>query len=251
MVSSRDFLHDIRLIVFDLDGTLIDSREDLALSANAMRQQMGLGPLAYNVITSYIGHGVTNLVRRALANGAAGGTIGDETIEQCTRIFLDYYWEHKLDNTVAYPGVVEALADLEGFRMAVLTNKPVRFSIAILEGLGIARRFEFIYGGNSFEHKKPDPAGLLKIMKDTASAPGQTLMVGDSDTDMLTGRNGGVWTCGVTYGLAPQTLIETPPDVLLGDLRDLPPLVKAGRSSNVLQDPHHPTPGKPAASNEL
>ena len=247
MVSSNDFLCDIRLIVFDLDGTLIDSREDLALSVNAMRQQMGLGLLAYDVITSYVGHGVTNLVRRALANGASGG-LSAEAIEQGTRLFLDYYWEHKLDRTVAYPGVVEALAELDRRRMAVLTNKPVRFSTAILEGLGIARHFEFIYGGNSFESKKPDPEGLLKIMKDTGSAPGQTLMVGDSDTDVLTGRNGHVWTCGVTYGLAPETLVVTPPDVLLADLRDLPPLLEAGKSAP--QDPH-PTPWKPEASKEL
>lgn len=130
-----------------------------------------------------------------------------------------------LDHTVTYPGVREALEEVADRKLAVLTNKPVKFSQAILEGLGLSRYFTHVYGGNSFEQKKPDPVGLVTIMRESAAVAAQTMIVGDSDTDVLTGRNAGVWTCGVTYGLAPETLVTTPPDFVLDDLRDLPSLL--------------------------
>jgi phosphoglycolate phosphatase len=239
---------DFRLIVFDLDGTLIDSKEDLALSVNLMRGEMGLAPLEYELIASYVGQGVGVLVRRALGNGKPE-TVPDADVERGVEIFLRTYRLHMLDHTVPYDGVREALAVLTDRRspesaespepgkltvprsLAVLTNKPVNFSRAILVGLGIASYFAFVYGGNSPElnqQKKPDPAGVFKLMGDTGATADQTLMVGDSDTDVLTGRNAGVWTCGVTYGIGSHTLATTPPDVLLGDLRELPPLLGLG-----------------------
>jgi len=221
-----EILLSIRLVIFDLDGTLIDSRQDLIESVNAMRRQMNLDALPEAVIESYVGRGVVTLIRRALANGSPGEA-SQETIDLATRFFLDYYWVHKLDHTVAYDGVREALEELSDRKLAVLTNKPVVFSRAILAGLGLADYFCFVYGGNSFAEKKPDPCGIFKLMTDTGSSAGETLIVGDSDTDVLTGRNAGVWTCGVTYGLAPQTLETTAPDVLLDDLRELPVLLNA------------------------
>ncbi len=220
MAIAQDALVEIQLLVFDLDGTLVDSKKDLALSVNAMRERMGLGPLPHDRIGSYVGQGVTVLIRRAL-----GDPTTDENVEKATAIFMDYYRIHMLDNTFTYPGVREALAELEGRKLAVLTNKPVIFSREMLDRLGIARCFAFIYGGNSFAQKKPDPMGLWKLMSDTGVQARETLMVGDSDTDVLTGRNAGVWTCGVTYGFGEHTLENTPPDVLVHDLRDLPPLL--------------------------
>jgi len=237
---------DIRLIVFDLDGTLIDSKEDLALSVNLMRGEMGQTPLEYELIASYVGQGVGVLVRRALGNGKPEA-VPDADVERGVDIFLRTYRLHMLDHTVTYDGVREALAELDGRqsppssqsvargltvprKMAVLTNKPVIFSRAILAGLGIASHFAFVYGGNSPElnqTKKPDPVGVFKLMGDTGATAEQTLMVGDSDTDVLTGRNAGVWTCGVTYGIGSHTLEATPPDALLGDLRELPPLLRS------------------------
>jgi phosphoglycolate phosphatase len=126
-------------------------------------------------------------------------------------IFLDYYREHMLDHTTLYPGVRGGLEQLGDRTLAVLTNKPVRFSREMLERLGLAPLFTAIYGGNSFPQKKPDPVGVEKLMADTGARERQTLMVGDSDTDVLTGRNAGVWTCGVTYGFGAHTLEETPP----------------------------------------
>jgi len=216
--------NQIQLVVFDLDGTLVDSKQDLALSVNAMRHEMGLSPLPLDLIPSYIGHGATELVRRAL------GTLGtSENVEKGLAFFLSYYREHMLDHTAPYPGVPEALEKLQAHKLGVLTNKPVIFSREMLTRLGFAPYFAFIYGGNSFPQKKPDPMGLRKLMEDFEVPVAQTLMVGDSDTDVLTGRNAGVWTCGVTYGFGAHTLVENPPDLLLSDLRDLPPLLNGQR----------------------
>jgi len=216
----------IRLLVFDLDGTLVDSKLDLALSVNAMRGDMGLAPLSLDLIASYVGHGVTLLVRRSLGNLATS-----ENVEKGLAFFLDYYRCHMLDHTAPYPGVAEALAKLSSLRMAVLTNKPVNFSREMLSRLGFAPSFAYIYGGNSFPQKKPDPVGLLKLMEDLHLSARQTLMIGDSDTDVLTGRNAGVWTCGVTYGFGAHTLQIVSPDVLIDDMRELPALLDGHRAA--------------------
>ena len=153
----------VRLLVFDLDGTLVDSKQDLALSVNAMRAEMGLPPSPLDFIASYVGHGVNLLVRRSLGTQAT-----DENVEKGLAFFLDYYRDHMLDHTAPYPGVSEALEKLGGHKMAVLTNKPVNFSREMLTRLGFAPYFAYIYGGNSFPQKKPDPIGLHKLMEDLA-----------------------------------------------------------------------------------
>ncbi len=220
MTTSGQAWQEIQLVVFDLDGTLVDSKKDLALSVNAMRQQMGLEPLPFELIASYVGHGVTALVTRAF-----GDLASEENVRKGLAYFLDYYRQHMLDHTRMYPGVPEALEEMKNRTLAVLTNKPVRFSQEMLARLGVAHKFAYIYGGNSFPQKKPDPVGLRKLMEDLRVSQRQTLMVGDSDTDVLTGRNAGVRTCGVTYGFGAPSLQEAPPDVLLNDLRELPPLL--------------------------
>ena len=214
----------VRLLVFDLDGTLVDSKQDLALSINAMREDMGLGPLSLDLIASYVGHGVTLLVRRSL--GPQGS---NENVEKGLAFFLAYYREHMLDHTAPYPGVGEALTALRDYKMAVLTNKPVNFSREMLSRLGFAPHFAYIYGGNSFRQKKPDPTGLNKLMGDLQVSPEETMMVGDSDTDVLTGRNAGVWTCGVSYGFGAHTLETVPPDLIIDDMRELAPLLNGRR----------------------
>ena len=213
-------LPGIELVVFDLDGTLADTKSDLALSVNAMREYMGLVPLPLEAITYYVGHGVTALVRHALGDKAA-----DDEVKKGLTFFLDHYEHHLLDNTIAYPGVREALEELRNRKLAILTNKPTRFCREIVTGLGLAPYFFQIFGGDSFPLKKPDPTGIRSLMNLVSTPAEKALMVGDSDTDVLTGRNAGVWTCGVTYGYAPQTVEEACPDLLLDNLRDLPPLL--------------------------
>jgi phosphoglycolate phosphatase len=222
MTMSKPALHDIRLLIFDLDGTLIDSKTDLVLSVNAMREQMGLPRLDTGAVLSYVGRGVTTLIRRALGEGAS-----DDEVARASALFLDYYGCHLLDNTVPYPCVRQALDELRGRKMAVLTNKRIDFSREILEGLELAHYFSWIYGDTSFPEKKPNPVGVLKLMSDTGTPAHQTLIVGDSETDVLTGRNAGIWTCGVTYGFGAHTLEAVPPDLILDDLRDLPRLLNS------------------------
>jgi phosphoglycolate phosphatase len=212
--------NQLKLFVFDLDGTLVDSKQDLALSVNAMRQDMSLSLLPLDLIASYVGNGVSTLVRRALGTFAT-----DENVKRGLAFFLQYYRDHMLDNTTPYPGVPEALEALRGHKMAVLTNKPVIFSREMVMRLGFAPYFAFVYGGNSFAQKKPDPMGLHKLMEDLQVPATETLMVGDSDIDILTGRNAGAWTCGVTYGFGAHTLQLAAPDLVLDDLRELPRLV--------------------------
>lgn len=220
MPIPRETLAAIELLIFDLDGTLVDSKTDLALSVNAVRELMGLGPLPHELIASYVGQGVTNLIRRALGDQAT-----DESVEKALALFLEYYRHHMLDNTVMYPGVPETLEKLRRRKLTVLTNKPVNFSREMLKRLGVADRFAFIYGGNSFEQRKPDPVGVNRLIGDTGVAARQTMIVGDSDTDVLTGRNAGVWTCAVTYGYGAASLDECQPDLLLDDFRELPVLL--------------------------
>jgi phosphoglycolate phosphatase len=219
--EERNRLGRVRVLIFDLDGTLIDSKLDLALSVNAARQHLGLQPLAHQRIFGFVGQGAPTLIRKSLGSEAT-----DADVERALAYFLDYYRQHMLDNTVPYPGVVEGLAtlDIPARPMAVLTNKPERFSRRILEGLGLAAHFRFIYGGNSFERKKPDPLGVEILLRDFAAQPREAMLVGDSEIDVQTARNAGIWACGVTYGLGSHRLKEYPPDVLLDSLTELPAL---------------------------
>lgn len=220
MVISKQDLDQIELLIFDLDGTLVNSEQDLANSVNAMLNLVGREPLSVERIASYVGQGVTVLVARAFGDGAS-----EEEVEQGVDIFRKHYREHMLDNTVPYSGVREALDELAGRKMAVLTNKPVNFSRRMLSGLGLTERFLRIYGGDSFENKKPDPIGINRLMEETQVPASKTMMVGDSISDIMAGRNAGVWTCGVNYGFGAPTLDEAPPDIRIDNLRELPHLL--------------------------
>ncbi len=222
MTDNHNRFAAVRVLIFDLDGTLIDSKLDLALSVNAMLEYMRRAPLPHDTIYSLVGNGAPVLVRRALCEGAGPSEITDDEVDRGLSYFLSYYRAHMLDNTVAYPGVREALVLLEQHPMAVLTNKPVNFSRAILEGLGLSRYFRYVYGGNSFERKKPDPMGVEILLRDLNSGAHEAMMVGDSDVDVQTARNAGIWACGVTYGLGAEGLRTNPPDLMLDTLAELP-----------------------------
>ncbi|MGA8674333.1 MAG: HAD-IA family hydrolase [Candidatus Acidiferrales bacterium] len=216
----------VRVLIFDLDGTLIDSKLDLAHSVNAMLEHMGREAHVHETIFGFIGDGAAMLVRRAL-----GESVTEAEVERGLNYFLKYYREHMLDNTVAYPGVREALAELAGDSakpgtdsarvMAVLTNKPVVFSRAILDGLGLSRYFRFVYGGNSFERKKPDPIGVEVLLRDLQVSPQEALLIGDSDVDIKTARNAGIFACGVSYGFGLAGLRAHPPDLMVDSLMEL------------------------------
>jgi phosphoglycolate phosphatase len=221
--------HSIKLVIFDLDGTLIDSRLDLVHSVNAALRHIGRPELPDDVIASYVGEGAPVLIQRALGDEAGNEALARQGLE----FFLSYYRAHKLDHTTVYAGIHEALSTIQNsFRpipngdggrrsngiprqMAVLTNKPVVPSRAIVEGLGLGPFFMQVYGGNSFATKKPDPEGARKLLEEHGMLPEEAAIVGDSHVDVETGRNAGLWTVGVSYGFAPHTLQASPPDVLV------------------------------------
>ena len=217
----------VRALVFDLDGTLIDSKLDLVLAVNATLEHMGRARIDNEQVGKYVGGGAALLVRRVLGPGAT-----DEEAAAGLEHFLWYYRVHMLDNTLPYPGVREALERLKDVPMAILTNKPVRFSEGILTGLDLARYFRYVYGGNSFETKKPDPFGMNLLLRDFGVAPHEAMLVGDSDVDVKTARNAGAWACGVTYGFGLASLRACPPDIMLDNLESLPGQLSAPAPAN-------------------
>jgi phosphoglycolate phosphatase len=207
----------IKLVIFDLDGTLIDSRLDLVHSVNAALRHIGRAGLPDDVIASYVGDGAPILIQRALGDEA----VDEAVVRKGLQFFLSYYREHKLDHTTVYRGVREALAAVQRAsngnprKMAVLSNKPVGPSRAIVDALGLGSFFAQVCGGNSFATKKPDPEGARKLLEEQGVSPEEAAIVGDSHVDVETGRNAGMWTVGVSYGFAPHTLQQEPPDVLV------------------------------------
>lgn len=208
-------VEQIRLLIFDLDGTLIDSSVDLTNSVNAMLRNYGRPELPCDLIATYIGDGAPMLVRRAL-----GDPDDQRFVDEALVYFMKYYREHKLDNTYVYDGVRESLDAIRAARngevkMAVLSNKPVIPSRAIVEALGLGDYFFQTYGGNSFPTKKPDPQGAFELLREADVRPEHAVMIGDSANDVLTAQNAGMYSVGLTYGLSPATLEKVPPDVLL------------------------------------
>jgi phosphoglycolate phosphatase len=212
----------IRALIFDLDGTLIDSKLDLVHSVNATLRELKRPELPEETISSYIGNGAPVLVAKAM-----GQDINPDELERALKFFLSHYEAHKMDNTCAYPGVPEALAHLSAMPMAVLTNKPVRISVRILEALGLAKYFRAIYGGNSFATKKPDPAGANTILREFSARPHEALLIGDSEVDVQTARNAGMLTAAVNYGFGIHDRVTHPADLYLDRLMDLVPALTA------------------------
>jgi phosphoglycolate phosphatase len=233
----------LKLLVFDLDGTLIDSAQDLCNSVNATLTQFGRAPLPDPLIASFVGNGVPILMRRTLAaeDGVEPDSVDEKLLADALAFFIAYYREHKLDYTYAYDGVLDALKALRELHdapggiqraMAVLTNKPVRPARGICEGLGLADYFLHIYGGDSFPAKKPDPCGLHMLMEETCARPDETIMIGDSKVDIQTARNAQVWSLGCDFGFGPRNLLETPPDILVDSADDWPAVLTPAAATN-------------------
>ncbi len=200
------------LIIFDLDGTLIDSAKDLAISMNATRAYFEMPLLDPNLIYSFVGNGATVLVRRAM-----GAEASEEVVKEALAFFLKYYRKHALEHTKLYPGVAGLVNDLKqgGHQLAILTNKPVKISADLVSALGLGKYFMRVYGGDSFARKKPDPIGIRTLLNETQMEPANAWMVGDSGVDVQTARNAGVKSCGVAWGFQPGAFESDRPDVLI------------------------------------
>ena len=212
----------VRALIFDLDGTLIDSKLDLVHSVNATLRELKRPELPEEIISSYIGNGAPVLVAKSL-----GPDVPPAELDRALKFFLTHYEAHKMDNTRAYPGVAEALEHLSAMPMAVLTNKPERISVRILEALGLAKYFRAIYGGNSFSTKKPDPLGVNTILREFSARSNEALLIGDSEVDVQTARNAGILAAVVNYGFGIHDRTAHPADLYLDRLLDIVPALSA------------------------
>lgn len=220
------------LLIFDLDGTLIDSSADLAISMNATRRHFDLEPLDPNLIYSYVGNGAPTLIRRAMPDDTS-----EQQLNDALAFFLRFYRAHALEHTQLYAGIRQIVENLSanGHKLAVLTNKPVRISFDIVAALGLQDRFIRVYGGDSFSHKKPNPVGIFQLMQDTGACSDNTVMIGDSAVDVQTARNAGVLSCGVLWGFQPESFEQEKPDVLIRQPAEL--FDKLSRLGNQFSQP--------------
>jgi phosphoglycolate phosphatase len=208
----------IRLVVFDLEGTLVDSSRDLATAINATiaRIAPAASPVPVNEVRTFIGQGARSLLARSLRRAGVADNADD-----ILPLFLDTYQGVLLETTALYPGVRESLERLAGRTLAVLTNKRGDMTRAILEGLGVAPYFTWMYGGGDVSASKPDPAGLLQLAAQAQALPAETLIVGDTAIDVQTGRAARTLTGGVTHGFDPDGLRSEKPDLIADDFPSL------------------------------
>jgi phosphoglycolate phosphatase len=213
-------MQKIKAILFDLDGTLIDSVTDLANSVNYTLAKLSLPLHTTDEVKSYVGDGVQKLIKRSLGQDHL------EIFEEAFKIFMNHYGTHCTDNTVLYPGVAKTLPLLtEKYTLAVLTNKSLKFSLKILEALGVESYFKEVLGGDSLSTKKPDPEGIFFLADKWGLDPaGEIVMVGDHATDIEVGKRAGCKTVFIagTIGEARDLV----PDMTIKSITELPDLLR-------------------------
>jgi phosphoglycolate phosphatase len=203
-------------ILFDLDGTLVNSGQDIANAVNHTIENMGLTPLPVAELLSYVGDGVRVLLQRSLAR------LGRDDVDEQIEVFRAFYTEHHLDNTYIYPGISELLDQLKGSNLGIVTNKPGHFARRVVSGLGLDHHFATLVGGDETDLIKPHADPLLAACKNLGVSPENGIMIGDFHNDVGGGRAAGMTTCGVTWGFAgSQSVIEAQPDHLATNAEEL------------------------------
>lgn len=218
----------LHCVLFDLDGTLVDSRRDIAAALDDALVKHGLRPVGVDRLTPLVGDGVVMLIRRALEVVGAPAVL--ESVVLPT--YVEAYGRRHLETTGTYPGVPQAVAALagRGIRMAVVTNKPRDFSVSILEHVGLMPYIRDVIGGDTLEERKPSPEPLLAALAACDAGPSDAVMVGDGDTDMQAGVAAGLYAVGVTYGFRTAAqLVEAGADVLIDSMSDLAAVLDGGR----------------------
>ena len=206
---------EIGLLIFDLDGTLIDSRQDLANSVNLVRRNFNLPEFSLNEVMEYVGDGAQKLIQRAFPNKSQEG------LDKALNIFKAHYQKHIFDNTVLYPGVSETLSYFKNKKKAIISNKPVLFTQQIAEQLfpGI---FDLVLGGDSLPEKKPSPEPILNVLTTLNISEKEAVIVGDGSPDIESGKAAGISTCAVTYGFRTKTfLMRYEPEYCIDSFQEL------------------------------
>ena len=212
MEMSRRF----NTVIFDLDGTLVDTLNDVTAGVNHALRLMGLSPLSKDQVKKAVGPGKEEFVRVVFPDE------DNPDMDRFLSLFREFYWEHCLDETGLYPGMIEILSTLKNGKLAVASNKPSRFTHRILEGLGIREWFDEVLGPEDVIHAKPHPEMILKVVDSLHANPAEVLFVGDTDMDMQAGREAGVIICGVRYGYGPaDDLLKYNPDYFIDMPMDL------------------------------
>ncbi|HLB05489.1 MAG TPA: HAD-IA family hydrolase [Thermodesulfobacteriota bacterium] len=209
----------IKLIIFDLDGTLVNSIADITNSLNYATEPYGFAPKTPEEVAALVGEGITKVIERVL---------GDERLllrDEVVRRFLEFYSEHIIDNTSLYPGVRETLNRLNGFKKAIISNKREALSIKVLEGLDLLRFFDLVIGSDSTSEKKPSPVPVLHVLSTLGLGPEDAIMVGDSELDIEAGKRAGVKTVGVTYGYRKRIFLKDA-DFIINEFEDLLSIVQ-------------------------
>ncbi len=210
--------NQVRGVVFDLDGTLVDSRRDIAEAANHALAKAGLPRLPHDELESYVGDGAQLLMARA-----ARIDVKNPKTQLMVADFLDYYAEHPIDYTDVMPGTLEALTALANYPLGICTNKPRRTSVAVLRGLQLEARFKGLVAGDDLPQRKPDPAMVLEAARLLGVPATEVVMVGDGPQDVLAGRAAGAYTVGVRGGIqALERLTAAEPHMIIDTLAELP-----------------------------
>ena len=205
-------------LLFDLDGTLIDSKKDLALSVQQLQRRYRVSVNSESEIGAFIGDGVVKLVQRALPR------LPERDWDEAVSAFKHFYRRHCLDHTKLYPGVRTVLQHFKGKKMAVVTNKPVRISAHLLDALGVSSSFQVLIGGDSLPQKKPHPEPVVSALKTLGLGRSKrAVMVGDGPNDVAAGRAAGIFTCAIRSNIGdPKKLRQSEPDFWLKRIADLP-----------------------------
>lgn len=209
-------------LIFDLDGTLIDSREDLAIAVNSLLNELGYEPLPLEQISSYIGNGANKLAERSLKAVGAIESMEDQNFNELYDRLLYYYGQNLANKSTVYPGVYQVLEKLSDHPMALVTNKPDRFTKPVLKAFNLDTFFSFIAGGDTYNKKKPDPYPLTMAMQSLHVEPEHCVMIGDGDTDIQAGQAAGLYTIAALYGYRSHTVLKRlNPDYTVQSFRDL------------------------------
>ena len=217
----RPLKQTIKLLIFDLDGTLVDSLQDITNAVNHAISPLGYEPLTPAKARGLVGRGITKLI---------GAILRDEHkphLPQVLDRFLDYYTEHLTVHTRPYPGVPETLHALKGYKKAVLSNKRQALSERVLNNLGLLRHFDYVIGSDTLPEKKPSPVGVFYLLEKEGIGPSEAMIIGDSDIDIQTGRAAGVVTVAVTYGYREPSLLKDADYLISGSLSKLIELLEA------------------------